>query len=309
MSLEINDGIWVTMVTPFTESGRIDFNALDKLIDWYVNKNVAGLFAVCKSSESFELSIDERIELARAVVDSAAGRLPIIASGNLEKGLNSQIDEIHRISETGVDAVVLISSLVAAKSESDAVWLNNLNFILDRIDHDIHLGLYESPYPYKKIMVPELLKACVETGRFQFLKDTCCDIDMIKQKLDVVKGTTLKIFNAHTATLLESLYAGCAGYSSIMSNIVPQLYNWLIGNFLTDPEKAAELQKYLVWADEVVTHRCYPVTAKYYLSLEGVPINLYTKIKGLSEFDKATVEKIKDLHESNQLFMKDYGIE
>ncbi len=308
MNLEIANGIWVTMVTPFTNEGTIDFAALEKLIDWYVQKKVAGLFAVCKSSESFELSLKERLELAAFVVESAAGRLPVIASGNLEKGLNNQVEEIRKIADTGVDAVVLISSLVAAESESDAVWMDNIKTILERISSDIHLGIYESPYPYKRIMVPELLQRCVDTGRFQFLKDTCCDLDMIKKKLEVTKGTNLKIFNAHTATLLESLQAGCAGYSSIMSNCIPELYNWLIDNYLTDPEGAEELQKYLIEADEILTHRCYPATAKYYLSLEGVPVSLYTRANINCRFGDSVVEKINKLRADNQVVMQTYGV-
>jgi 4-hydroxy-tetrahydrodipicolinate synthase len=52
------------MLTPFDVNGDVDHDALDALVDWYLSKGVAGLFAVCQSSEMFALSLEERTEIA-----------------------------------------------------------------------------------------------------------------------------------------------------------------------------------------------------------------------------------------------------
>jgi dihydrodipicolinate synthase/N-acetylneuraminate lyase len=62
------NGIVPVMLTPFTAGDRIDYPALAKLIDWYLEKGVDALFAVCQSSEMQFLSLEERVELARFVV-------------------------------------------------------------------------------------------------------------------------------------------------------------------------------------------------------------------------------------------------
>lgn len=81
---EIRNGVWVTMVTPFTEGAKaVDYPALEKLVDWYIQHGVDGLFAVCQSSEMFFLSREERREMARFVVEKAAGRVPVVVSGAL----------------------------------------------------------------------------------------------------------------------------------------------------------------------------------------------------------------------------------
>ena len=54
------NGVWPVMLTPFTEEGRIDHPALKRLVDFYIENGVAGLFAVCQRSELFFLSIEER---------------------------------------------------------------------------------------------------------------------------------------------------------------------------------------------------------------------------------------------------------
>ena len=62
---KFNDGVWPVMLTPFTDDNEVDYEALGKLVDWYIENGVAGLFADCQSSEMFYLSLEERIKIAR----------------------------------------------------------------------------------------------------------------------------------------------------------------------------------------------------------------------------------------------------
>ena len=55
------------MITPFDSHGHVDYAALEALTDWYVDSGVAGLFAVCLSSEMFNLTDRERLSIAKAV--------------------------------------------------------------------------------------------------------------------------------------------------------------------------------------------------------------------------------------------------
>ena len=44
-------GVWPVMLTPFRNTGEIDLDALEQLVEWYINQGSSGLFAVCQSSE------------------------------------------------------------------------------------------------------------------------------------------------------------------------------------------------------------------------------------------------------------------
>lgn len=286
MQSSIPNGVWPTMVTPFTEAGEIDEVALAHLVEWYLARGVRGLFAVCQSSEMFFLSLAERVALARAVVRLVDGRVPVIASGHVSDTLPAQVDEVCRVAETGVNAVVLVTNRFAAAEESGDVWLRNLERFLAQVPDDIALGFYECPYPYKRLLTPELLAWCAETGRFRFLKDTSCDLDQMRAKQAAVAGTSLKIFNANAATLLASLKFGIAGYSSVMANFVPQLYVWLCENWALEPEKAARLQDFLGFAS-LLERQAYPVTAKYFLQLEGLPLTLHTRARDSRDLTSA----------------------
>lgn len=269
MKEQFPNGVWPVMLTPFTEDNQVDYPALKRLVDWYVDSGVTGLFAVCQSSEMFFLSLEERVAISKAVVEYAAGRVSVISSGQLSDELETQVKEVEAIAATGPDAVILISNQFAKEDESDEIWWTNLNKLLDRIDPNIKLGFYECPMPYKRIITPELLGKCAATGRFYMMKDTCCDTATIVAKLKAIEGTQLKLYNANTATLLESLQAGACGYSGVMANFHPDLYVWLCDNFKKYPKEASLLTDALTMCS-YIEKQWYPVNAK--VALQGLGI-------------------------------------
>ena len=270
-------GAWPVMLTPFTADDKVDFDALGALIEWYIENGVSGLFAVCQSSEMFFLSLEERVAVARYCVEKAAGRVPVIASGHVSDAFADQVAELKAIGATGVDAVILITNRLATQDESDEVWLKNLDRLLAALPADMKLGFYECPYPYKRVMSREVARRCAETNRFYFLKDTSCDIDNIAAKLEVCRGTNLKLYNANSATLLASLQKGAAGYSGVMCNSQCRLYSWFTANYeRPDAEEISDFLTLTSWME----HEYYPVNAKYYLrEYEGLPLTTACRTK------------------------------
>lgn len=264
------DGVWPTMVTPFTASGEIDRDGLNALVAWYRDAGVVGLFAVCQSSEMFALSRTERVALARYCVE-AADELPVVASGHVSDSIAEQCDELQEIAETGVSGLVFVSNRTAAEDESDDVWIERTAKVVESLPHSLPLGLYECPQPYKRLISEKTLDWMLATGRFGFVKDTSCDIEEIKRRLDRTSGTPLRLFNANTETLLASLRLGAAGYSGVMANFHPELYVRLCRDWNHSEFDADALSDYLTDTSKRKKHS-YPMIAKEYLKRLGVPI-------------------------------------
>ena len=293
---KFNDGVWPVMLTPFTDDNEVDYEALGKLVDWYIENGVAGLFADCQSSEMFYLSLEERIKIAQFVKKQSDGRVPVVASGHISDKLEDQINELNAVAAAGVDAVILISNRLAKEDEDDTVWLENLKKIIQELPENLPLGFYECPYPYKRIISPELLKWCAETGRFYFIKDTSCDLNNMKQKLEAIKGSHLKLFNANSSTLLETLQIGAAGFSGVMANFHPDLYVWLCRNYKKYPEKARKLADFLTLAS-MIERQVYPVNAKYAQLKYGNFQSIYTRTKNMDLLNKTAKLEVDQLLE------------
>jgi 4-hydroxy-tetrahydrodipicolinate synthase len=286
MNMNLANGAWPTMVTPFDHNQGIDYGALGALTDWYIANGADGLFAACQSSEIFYLSLEERAKLSKFVKEKSSGRVPVVASGHVSYDLHDQAEELNRIAETGVDAVILISNRLAGEDENDDVFLERLDSLLHELPKDVRLGFYECPYPYKRVLTPKILKYCVSTGRFAFLKDTCCDIGQIREKLSILNGSGMRLFNANTATLVESMKYGGAGYSGVMANFQMKLYAWLVKHW-KENQRVTDMVQNVLTMCSYIELKNYPANAKCYLNMVGVPMG-ETARKGSQAAQTAT---------------------
>lgn len=271
-------GLVPVMLTPFRPDGTIDYDGLDSLIDFYLEAGATGLFATCLSSEMYELSPDERLSLTRHVVRRAGNHVPVVATGTFGGSVREQAAFIRRMADTGIAAAVVISSQLTGQDDHPDVLRDNLQALAEATG-TIPLGTYECPVPYKVLLPPDLLKDLARTERFSYHKDTSCDMRDIGTKLNAVRGTGIRLFNANTPTALDSLRAGAAGLSPISANFYPELYSYLCRTY-TDPGKQDEvvyLQRMLTIMDGV-TRLCYPFSAKLFLQNRGLPIETTCRI-------------------------------
>lgn len=287
------NGVWPVMLTPFTKDNKVDYNALEKLVHWYIEHGVKGLFAVCQSSEMFFLSLKERKDLAN-FISKEAGDVPVIASGHVSDNFEDQVTELNTMAEAGIDALILISNRIAEKESNDDLYIEALDRLITKLPQNMPLGIYECPYPYKRLMTPKVTKYCVDSKRFYFLKDTCCNGDEIKEKLELMKGSNLKLFNANTATLLDSLRMGAVGYSGVMANFHPQLYQELIDIYEKDEKRAEYLQDVLTMCS-LIEKSNYPMNAKYMQQLLGNEFELVCRNPLATDLSYAQKEEVKQL--------------
>lgn len=294
--MKLGRGVWPVMITPFTEDLKIDYDGVLRLIEWYDKMGVDGIFAVCQSSEMFELNAKERYELAKFVIDNTPKHIKVVASGHVADSVEDQIREAQAVIDAGVGAYVFISNKFARQEEDEEVVKKNITYLIDHIEAP-SFGIYECPYPYKRVLSPELLKWVADTGRFAFLKDTCCDTVQLKAKADAVKGTDLAIYNANGATLLQSLRDGCSGYSGVMANFYPDLISRLVKTHDKDSTIAEELQDF-IGAASTIECQVYPCNAKLYLQMEGLPITTKSRKQDdalLTESHRLEIEQFRNV--------------
>ncbi len=72
-------GSLVALATPMNEAGEIDWNSLDRLIDFHLAEGTDGIVVVGTTGESPTVDYTEHCELIQAVVRRVAGRIPVIA--------------------------------------------------------------------------------------------------------------------------------------------------------------------------------------------------------------------------------------
>lgn len=298
------------MITPFLDDEKksVDWNGLDILTEWYIKSGVAGIFSICLSSEMFQLTNDERVEIAKRVVQKAAGRVPVIAGATFEGGLQEQAVLMNKMGEH-VDAVIIITNQIARMEDTDETWLANAQKLMD-LTGDIPLGLYETPVPKARHLTPEMLTWVAKTGRFLFHKDTTLEVPAMLRKLEAVRAvpeTPLKFYTAKIQFLKTCLDSGGNGFSGVTPNFYPWMIVWMCEHKHDAEDRRKKMQRFLSVTDRVVAHK-YPTSAKFYLAeFYGVPFKPLSRVHDavMSDQDALALQSMKEQMEE---VCKDLGV-
>lgn len=284
------------MLMPFTEDKKIDYKVLKDLVEFYLKAGAEGLFANCLSSEMFELGKDEMIDSINFIVNEVHGRVPIVATGSFGNTISEQADFIKEVYATGIEAVIVITSLLAEENDEENLFEDNVRKLME-LTPNIPLGFYECPIPYKRIMSPTFLSEIVQSDRIKYYKDTSLDLNSIKSKLHATQGfPEFGLFDAYMVHAVGSLQAGSAGLSCIQGNYFPELIVWLCKNY-DDPNLQVQIDKvqnFLIENMDVM-HYAYPASAKYFLQLTGFEIQTSCRRTDIEPLDDETKEKLKQL--------------
>ena len=299
------------MITPFNLKAKVDFDAVSRLVDFYLAADVKGFFANCLSSEMYSISEDERLELTSHIVRYVNGRVPIVATGSFGLTIEDKAEFAQKIYATGIDAVILITGHFANVDDSDEILLRNFNKML-ALTPGVPMGMYECPAPYKRILSANVFKTLLETGRFVYHKDTSIEKEQVKAKLDILKAsgdTAMEFYDAHSPNASFSLRQGAKGMSSISGNFYPEILVWMVNN-ATNPamrEQVDWLQEELIKVDPLI-HQAYPMSAKYFLGKRGLPVRTISRAHAL-ELTPQQKQTLNEIYDTFLMWCDKLGIE
>ena len=291
----IYEGVWPVMLTPFTKDNSIDWSGLDQLIEWYLTADITGLFAVCGSSEMFDLNVDERISLADYTLQSVSNKVPVIVSGVFSGSLDAQIELIKIMDGLGAEAVICLVNQFAKENDPSNSWKMNVEYVLKQTAN-IKLGLYECPLPYHRLLSIEETKWAAETGRFVWMKETSENPKIFSQKVHASQNSLLKILNADARFLLESLNDGGAGYSGIATNFYPNLLSWMCLHYNDQNNYVSALQDFFHKNQSIIDHK-YLQNGKVFLQISGLDILTDCRVNPF-DFSELEYNDLKHLWEN-----------
>jgi 4-hydroxy-tetrahydrodipicolinate synthase len=79
------EGLYAVLVTPFHDNGDLDEASLDRLIEFYLERQVSGLVTLSVMGEGSQLTEDEKMRVVRRVVNRTRNRVPVIVGINEQK--------------------------------------------------------------------------------------------------------------------------------------------------------------------------------------------------------------------------------
>jgi 4-hydroxy-tetrahydrodipicolinate synthase len=101
-------GAWTALVTPFDADGRVDEEALRRLVRWQIDSGVHGLVPCGTTGEGATLTPEEQERVVTVVVQEARGRVGVLA-GCGTNDTRRTIEAATRVSGAGADALLVVT--------------------------------------------------------------------------------------------------------------------------------------------------------------------------------------------------------
>lgn len=101
-------GVYSALITPFTDIGTVDYQALERIVDYQIEAGIDGLVPCGTTGESPTLSHEEHDRVIAKTIQYAKGRVPIIA-GTGSNATTEAIRLSQHAEDAGADAVLLVN--------------------------------------------------------------------------------------------------------------------------------------------------------------------------------------------------------
>lgn len=197
-------GVIPALLTPFTNSGDINYNALRKLVRMNLNKGVAGFYVCGSTAEAFLLSLDERKKILETVVDENNGQATIISHvGCISQ---DQAAELARhAKENGADAMSSIPPFYFGFS-----WEEIRDYYFGLVDAvDLPMFIYNFPGNSGVKLTVDNVQTFLRDPRFIGVKHTSSDYYMLERfkhtREDVI------VYNGYDEMFLSGIAMGADG--------------------------------------------------------------------------------------------------
>lgn len=208
-------GSYVAIVTPMDNSGKIDYQALQELVEFHINAGTHGIVSVGTTGESATLPFDEHINVVKKTVEYAKQKLPVIAGS----GANSTAEAIfltEQLANTGIAGYLSVVPYYNKPQQRGMV--AHFQAIADATD--LPTILYNVPGRTSADMLPSTVAELSQHPKIVGLKDATGDIQRLLDTQPLVDDSFL-FLSGDDASSLEFLNAGGHGVISVTANIVP----------------------------------------------------------------------------------------
>lgn len=208
-------GAYTALVTPFRE-GRLDEEALERLVEDQIQAGIDGLVAVGTTGESPTLSMEEHIRVIELCVQFARGRKPVIAG----TGANATAEAVHLVKaaeEVGADAHLQVAPYYNKPSQEGLF----RHFLTVAENATKPVILYNIPGRCGVDIQPETVRRLSEASdRIVGIKEAGGSADRVSQLREVLPAD-FTILSGDDSLTLPFMAVGARGVISVASNVIP----------------------------------------------------------------------------------------
>lgn len=206
-------GTYTVMVTAFDDQGALDLDVQARFTDWQIREGIHGLIPLGSTGEFLSLDAAERRAVAKCVVDTAAGRVPVLIGAGAER-TEDVIDNCRMAEDLGADGVMIIPPYYSTPTEDELVH----HFKRIAGTTDLPIMIYNNPATANVDLTPPIVARLSQIDGIDYIKESTMDVTRVRDIIDLC-GNRMSVFGGIMG--FESFVEGADGWVAVGSNILP----------------------------------------------------------------------------------------
>ena len=258
-------GAGVAIVTPMNPDGSVNYERYRELVEWQIQNGTDAIISCGTTGESSTLDHEEHIEVMRAAVEQAAGRVPVI-SGTGSNDTRYCIELSLEAQRLGADALLLVSPYYNKTSQRGLI--AHYTAIADAVE--LPIILYNVPSRTGVDINPETIARLAAHPRIVAVKEANGNISAAAQ---VAALCDIDIYSGNDDQIVPLLSLGSKGVISVLSNILPQQTHDICAKwFAGDVAGSRALQLELLELANALFSDVNPIPVKEAMNLMGMQV-------------------------------------
>ena len=257
-------GSLVALVTPFASHGGVDFDMLDRLVDFHLANGTDGIVALGTTAETPTLNDGEKEAVARRIIDRAGGRIPVIVGAGSNNTQHAA--ELARQYEAlGADGLLVVTPYYNKANKSGM----RAHFETVAAATALPIILYNVPGRTGCSISIDVLAELARVPNIVGIKEASGDISYAAQCARLV-GDGFCLLSGNDDSVVPLLSLGGSGVISVLANVAPRQTHDMVASFLAgDARRARELQLSLLPLINALFIETNPVPVKKAMELIG----------------------------------------
>jgi len=260
-------GSLVALVTPMNSKGDIDFNSLEKLIEWHIANDTDGIVSVGTTGESATLTVDEHLKVIEHTVKCVNGRIPVIAGS----GSNSTAQAIETTTEShriGADFSLLVTPYYNRPNQKGLIE----HYIKIADECNINQILYNVPSRTGCDILPETVEILSKHQNIIGIKEAVNNQKRINELVKISKQSRedFLIFSGDDESFFNLITSGGHGVISVAANVIPKSISDICKLIIEEKiEEANEINKKYQNLYDLLFIESNPIPVKWILFKMG----------------------------------------
>ena len=210
-------GSMVALITPMYENGDVDFDALEKLVNFHIESGTKAIVSVGTTGESATLNHDEHIEVMKKTIEYSNGRIPVIA-GTGANSTSEAIELTQAAKDINADACLLVTPYYNKPTQEGLY--QHYKKIAESVEID--QILYNVPGRTGVDMSVDTVARLANITNIIGVKDATGNLNVAKSLIEKCPGSFM-LFSGDDGTAIDFILMGGHGGISVTANVVPMI--------------------------------------------------------------------------------------